>query len=107
MTRPFNFCAGPAALPEPVLARASQEMLDWHGTGMSFMEMSHRSSEVVDTVAAAEAALRIAAGDYGMEEFQGLVNMPLTERGGLKLIHGSRPGAEALHFKAPHLSHRV
>ena len=58
MTRPFNFCAGPAALPEPVLARASQEMLDWHGTGMSFMEMSHRSSEVVDTVAAAEATLR-------------------------------------------------
>jgi phosphoserine aminotransferase len=38
-----NFCAGPAALPTPVLERAAGEMLDWHGTGMSFMEMSHRS----------------------------------------------------------------
>lgn len=58
MSRPFNFCAGPAALPEAVLARASREMLDWHGSGMSFMEMSHRSKEVVDTVEAAEARLR-------------------------------------------------
>jgi len=58
LTRPFNFCAGPAALPEVVLERAAAEMLDWHGTGMSFMEMSHRSEEVVDTVAATEARLR-------------------------------------------------
>ncbi|MEM1188637.1 MAG: 3-phosphoserine/phosphohydroxythreonine transaminase [Pseudomonadota bacterium] len=62
MTRPYNFCAGPAALPEPVLARASAEMLDWHASGMSFMEMSHRSKEVVDTVAAAEASLRRLLG---------------------------------------------
>jgi len=58
MTRPWNFCAGPAALPEPVLERAAGEMLDWHGTGMSFMEMSHRSPEVVATFDEAEAALR-------------------------------------------------
>ncbi|MFK8040693.1 3-phosphoserine/phosphohydroxythreonine transaminase [Congregibacter sp.] len=62
MTRPFNFCAGPAVLPEAVLERAAQEMLDWHGTGMSFMEMSHRSSEVVATVEAAEASLRRLLG---------------------------------------------
>jgi phosphoserine aminotransferase len=47
MTRPYNFCAGPAALPDAVLERAAAEMLDWHGTGMSFMEMSHRSKDVV------------------------------------------------------------
>lgn len=62
MTRHFNFCAGPAVLPEAVLERAAGEMLDWHGTGMSFMEMSHRSAEVVETVAAAEASLRRLLG---------------------------------------------
>ncbi len=62
MTRKFNFCAGPAVLPEAVLERASSEMLDWHATGMSFMEMSHRSSEVVGTVEAAEASLRRLLG---------------------------------------------
>lgn len=62
MTRHFNFCAGPAVLPEAVLERAASEMLDWHGTGMSFMEMSHRSPEVVETVAAAEASLRRLLG---------------------------------------------
>ena len=58
MSRPWNFCAGPAALPQPVLEQAASEMLDWHGTGMSFMEMSHRSPEVVATVEEAEACLR-------------------------------------------------
>jgi phosphoserine aminotransferase len=62
MTRPYNFCAGPAALPDSVLSTAAEEMLDWHGTGMSFMEMSHRSREVVATVEAAEAALRRLLG---------------------------------------------
>ena len=47
MNRKFNLCAGPAALPEAVLARAQSEMLDWHGEGLSVMEMSHRSSEMV------------------------------------------------------------
>jgi len=41
-TRPFNFAAGPSTLPEAVLSRAAQEMLDWHGSGMSVMEMTHR-----------------------------------------------------------------
>ncbi|EAQ96786.1 3-phosphoserine/phosphohydroxythreonine transaminase [Congregibacter litoralis] len=62
MHRPYNFCAGPAALPEAVLTRAAGEMLDWHGTGMSFMEMSHRSGEVVSTVEAAESSLRRLLG---------------------------------------------
>ena len=42
MTRVFNFSPGPATLPEAVLRKAADEMLDWHGSGMSVMEMSHR-----------------------------------------------------------------
>ena len=47
MTRVFNFSAGPAALPESVLRQAAAEMLDWHGSGMSVMEMSHRGKEFI------------------------------------------------------------
>lgn len=43
--RVYNFSAGPAMVPEPVLSQAAEEMLDWHGHGMSVMEMSHRSPE--------------------------------------------------------------
>jgi len=45
MTRIFNFSAGPAVLPHEVLQQAASEMLDWHGSGMSVMEMSHRGPE--------------------------------------------------------------
>ena len=58
MTRVFNFSAGPAALPESVLQRAADEMLDWHGSGMSVMEMSHRSTEFIGIHAEAESLLR-------------------------------------------------
>jgi phosphoserine aminotransferase len=58
MTRLYNFCAGPAALPEPVLETAREDMLDWHGRGLSVMEMSHRSSEFVGIAEHAEATLR-------------------------------------------------
>ena len=58
MTRVFNFSAGPAALPEPVLRQAAEEMLDWHGSGMSVMEMSHRGKEFIAIHAEAEALLR-------------------------------------------------
>jgi phosphoserine aminotransferase len=58
MTRVFNFSAGPAALPEPVLRQASEEMLDWHGSGMSVMEMSHRGKEYMSIQAEAESLLR-------------------------------------------------
>ncbi len=62
MTRVFNFSAGPAALPEPVLRQAADEMLDWHGSGMSVMEMSHRGPEFVSIHAEAEALLRKLLG---------------------------------------------
>ena len=58
MTRVFNFSAGPAALPESVLRKAADEMLDWHGSGMSVMEMSHRGKEFIAIHAQAEADLR-------------------------------------------------
>ena len=58
MTRVFNFSPGPATLPEPVLRQAAQEMLDWHGTGMSVMEMSHRGPEFMGIFDEAEADLR-------------------------------------------------
>lgn len=58
MTRVFNFSAGPAALPESVLRQAAAEMLDWHGSGMSVMEMSHRGKEFIAIHAAAERNLR-------------------------------------------------
>jgi phosphoserine aminotransferase len=58
MTRVFNFSAGPAALPEPVLRLAAEEMLDWHGSGMSVMEMSHRGKEFIAIHAEAESLLR-------------------------------------------------
>jgi phosphoserine aminotransferase len=58
MTRVFNFSAGPAALPESVLRIAAGEMLDWHGSGMSVMEMSHRGKEFISIHAEAERLLR-------------------------------------------------
>jgi len=58
MARVFNFGAGPATLPEPVLKQAAAELLDWHGSGMSVMEMSHRGREFIKIHAQAEADLR-------------------------------------------------
>lgn len=56
--RAFNFCAGPAALPEAVLQRAQAELLDWQGRGLSVMEMSHRSDEYTAIAEKAEQDLR-------------------------------------------------
>jgi phosphoserine aminotransferase len=58
MGRVFNFGAGPATLPEPVLKQAAEEMLDWCGAGMSVMEMSHRGKAFIAIHAEAEAGLR-------------------------------------------------
>jgi phosphoserine aminotransferase len=58
VTRVFNFSAGPAVLPETVLQQAADEMLDWHGSGMSVMEMSHRGKEFISIHAEAEKNLR-------------------------------------------------
>jgi phosphoserine aminotransferase len=74
MTRCYNFCAGPASLPESVLETARDEMLDWHGKGLSLMEMSHRSPEVVGVAQRAEQALRDLLGisdDYAVLFLQG------------------------------------
>jgi phosphoserine aminotransferase len=57
--RVWNFSAGPAAMPEPVLQRAQAELLDWNGSGMSVMEMSHRGSHFMSIIAKAEADLRM------------------------------------------------
>ena len=58
MKRVFNFSPGPAVLPVEVLEQAREEMLDWHGTGMSVMEMSHRSKAFIGIAEQAEADLR-------------------------------------------------
>ncbi len=62
MTRIHNFSAGPAALPEPVLRQAAAEMLDWRGSGMSVMEMSHRDRWFISIFDDAEARLRRLLG---------------------------------------------
>ena len=58
MSRVYNFSAGPAVLPEEVLNEAAAEMLDYRGTGMSVMEMSHRSKPFEKIIQSAEATLR-------------------------------------------------
>ena len=70
----FNFSAGPAVLPKEVLQRAADEMLDWHGSGMSVMEMSHRGPEFIEIAQTAESDLRslMAVGDdYSVLFLQG------------------------------------
>jgi phosphoserine aminotransferase len=62
MPRVYNFSAGPGALPEEVLLQAAEEMLDWHGTGQSVMEMSHRGKDFISIAAEAEADLRKLLG---------------------------------------------
>ncbi len=62
MERIFNFSAGPAVLPAEVLQQARDEMLDWHGSGMSIMEMSHRGKEFMSIAAKIETDLRELVG---------------------------------------------
>jgi phosphoserine aminotransferase len=62
MSRIWNFSAGPAALPEEVLRKAQEELLDWHGAGCSVMEMSHRGKEFGSILGQAEADLRELMG---------------------------------------------
>lgn len=56
--RPYNFAPGPAALPTAVIEQARAELLDWHGTGCSVMELSHRSEAFLECAAETEAELR-------------------------------------------------
>lgn len=74
MTRAHNFSAGPAALPIPVLERARDELLDWHGAGASIMELSHRGAEFTAVIEEAEARLRrlmSISDDYAVLFLQG------------------------------------
>lgn len=89
--RAFNFSAGPAVLPEPVLRQAAAEMLDWRGSGMSVMEMSHRSATYERIIQETEQNIRKLAGipeDYAVLFLQGgattqfaMVPMNLTRNG--------------------------
>jgi len=79
--RVFNFNAGPGALPLPVLERIREELLDWRGSGMSVMEMSHRSPEFESIIATAEQKLRSLLGiseDYAVIFLQGGGSMQFT-----------------------------
>ena len=79
--RAFNFNAGPGALPLSVLERIREELLDWRGSGMSVMEMSHRSPEFESIIAAAEQKLRSLLGisdDYAVIFLQGGGSMQFT-----------------------------
>jgi len=79
--RASNFNAGPAALPLPVLERVRGELLDYRGTGMSVMEMSHRSAEFEEIIARAEATLRrlmAIPDDYAVLFLQGGGSMQFT-----------------------------
>src|SRR5882762_1307513 len=83
-TRVFNFSAGPAVLPEEVLEQAAAEMLDWHGSGMSVMEMSHRGKEF------------IAIAEQAEKDFRELLKVPenykvLFLQGGATLQFGMVP----------------
>ena len=74
MSRVYNFSAGPAVLPEEVLREAAEEMLDYNGTGMSVMEMSHRSKafqEIIDTAEADLRELMEIPDDYAVLFLQG------------------------------------
>ncbi len=78
MRKVFNFSAGPAVLPEEVLAQAAGEMLDWHGSGQSVMEMSHRGKEYMGIHERAENDLRellSIPGNYKILFLQGGASM--------------------------------
>ncbi|KAJ6413369.1 hypothetical protein OIU84_006213 [Salix udensis] len=72
--RVFNFAAGPATLPEKVLKKAQSELYNWHGSGMSVMEMSHRGKEFLSIIQKAEGDLRALLNiseDYAVLFLQG------------------------------------
>ena len=68
--RVLNFSAGPAVLPKTVLQQVQAELVDWHGSGMSVMEMSHRGKEFMGIAAETEADLREVMGK-AVEDFVG------------------------------------
>lgn len=101
MTRIFNFCAGPATLPLPVLEKARDELLDFKGTGMSVMEISHRSAAFDEVADSSEACLRrlldipndyavlFLAGGATTQFSQVPVNLASADRRGAYIVNGS------------------
>lgn len=101
MSRIFNFCAGPATLPLPVLEKAREEMLDYRGLGMSVMEISHRSSHFDEMADATEACLRrllnisddyailFLAGGATTQFAQVPLNLASPRRRGAYIVDGS------------------
>jgi phosphoserine aminotransferase len=90
MSRIFNFSAGPAMLPAEVLSRAGDEILDWHGSGMSVMEMSHRGKEFVGIAAEAEKDLRellAVPSNYKVLFLQGGATLQFAQVP-MNLLHG-------------------
>ncbi|HEY6240069.1 MAG TPA: 3-phosphoserine/phosphohydroxythreonine transaminase, partial [Burkholderiales bacterium] len=90
MARVFNFSAGPAVLPEEVLAQAAAEMLDWHGSGMSVMEMSHRGKEFISIYEEAERDLRgllAVPANYKILFLQGGATLQFAQIP-MNLLHG-------------------
>ncbi|WP_293762793.1 3-phosphoserine/phosphohydroxythreonine transaminase [uncultured Aquitalea sp.] len=81
MAKVYNFSAGPAVLPHQVLAEAQSEMLDWHGSGMCVMEMSHRGKEFMEIIHDAEHDLRElmgVPGNYKVLFLQGGASMQFS-----------------------------
>jgi phosphoserine aminotransferase len=98
MGRVINFSAGPAVLPEDVLRQAAAEMLDWHGSGQSVMEMSHRGKEFISIAEAAEADLRelmAIPANYKVLFLQGGATLQF-EMIPINLLRG-KPSASYLH----------
>ncbi len=101
MTRIFNFCAGPATLPLPVLEKAREELLDYRGLGMSVMEISHRSAAFDEIAESSEACLRkllsisddyavlFLAGGATTQFAQLPINLANRERPGAYVVNGS------------------
>jgi len=88
----YNFSAGPAVLPKEVLQQAQSELLDWHGSGMSVMEMSHRGKEFMGIAAQAEADLRELMGipaNYKVLSLQGGAHLQFSMIP-LNLLRGKR-----------------
>ena len=95
MTRIFNFCAGPATLPLPVLEKARDELLDYKGLGMSVMEISHRSAAFDDLADSTEACLRrllSISDDYAVLFLAGGATMQFAQVP-LNLASPGKPGA--------------
>ncbi|MFV7784523.1 3-phosphoserine/phosphohydroxythreonine transaminase [Shewanella marisflavi] len=101
MSATYNFCAGPAMLPQPVMQKAQKELLDWNGQGVSVMEISHRSKEFIALTEQAEADIRelmnipsnyhvLFMHGGGRGQFAAVVNNFLGETGrALYLVDGS------------------